>query len=387
MGLFSLSKRRRANTLAKQLLTTSLCALGAYGCLAPSEPSSESGQPGSSSHSPTGAGVGTSPPSGIAGPAPSRPTAPAESGPTTPSVADPDLCNRPCSAPSACSPGDTLCQESALASRDLECVVALTVCEEGRVVCRATRSSDAGARCTTREGHWGVCSSQGICAPQGENEPGACIPYCEVCGASDGCGGVCLEGACANPGQACNQGVCACEPRCESCGGSDGCGGTCLEGACPGENEQCIEGTCECVPLCRTCGGSDGCGGVCSFDESTPLCPNEQEECIEGVCECIPRCETCGGPDGCGGTCQTGRCPTSGQSCKNGACTYCPRDEYPKYCESQYGNSCWASNVDCTTVHRVCSDFVQNGVQECQLKACRTGYKLNEDVPPSCVKK
>jgi hypothetical protein len=68
----------------------------------------------------------------------------------------------------------------------------------------------------------------------------SCAPNCsgQACGAPDGCGGVCSQGACPS-GTTCGGGgtpnQCGCTPSCAgaACGASNGCGGTCTSGSCP----------------------------------------------------------------------------------------------------------------------------------------------------------
>lgn len=69
----------------------------------------------------------------------------------------------------------------------------------------------------------------------------------------------------------------ACTPHCTTCGAADGCGGVCQQGACPTAFE-CVHGSCVCVPNCegKQCGEDDGCNGscnvgTCSNDISTSL--------------------------------------------------------------------------------------------------------------------
>jgi hypothetical protein len=213
-----------------------------------------------------------------------------------------------------------------------------------------------------------------------------CVPDCSanVCGGSDGCGGICKTGSCASG--VCQQASagtysCVCTPNCSQakCGGSDGCGktctGTCQSGAscylnnfssyvcsdtnvctgvacgalggagipcsgtCPTGNNcsrQASAGgataaptyACVCVPSCpaNSCGAADGCGGTCKY------CSAAGSSCVQssGVWSCCtPACtgKTCGASNGCGGTCASGSgCTTpctpscAGKTCGDNGC-------------------------------------------------------------------
>lgn len=105
-----------------------------------------------------------------------------------------------------------------------------------------------------------------VLAACGTSEPGASMgpegngPSCAGCLLSSG---ECVAGdrdavcgtagtrcvSCSDPGQRCVDGACQCVPACDNkvCGASDGCGGICL-GRCP-EHEWCdFDGTCSCGP-------------------------------------------------------------------------------------------------------------------------------------------
>ncbi len=172
----------------------------------------------------------------------------------------------------------------------------------------------------------GACIDTCLCPPPG-CAPGVaciegqcCIPDCnerpQVCGKSDGCGGICdcpeLDGGTGKGGIGpADGGGTSCTPMCppgKPCV-PNGCGGMC--NTCP-SGQSCFNGGC-CTPNCApgTCGVNNGCGGTCQ-------CNGNNQVCTGGKC-CTPQCGpgSCGQPDGCGGKCST--CPT-GLTCEAGVC-------------------------------------------------------------------
>jgi hypothetical protein len=152
---------------------------------------------------------------------------------------------------------------------------------------------------------------------------GTCVPSCVgiACGASDGCGSVCTEGACGD-GQRCVSNVCVCD--------TTSCTGCCSAETCePGtDNAACGHGggacqTCAAAAICGTgdCGTCGGNGQMCCAGSScaSPLTCGGGGQAA--VCGCTPSCvgKGCGADDGCGGTCMQGSC-LAGQTCAGGVC-------------------------------------------------------------------
>ncbi len=197
----------------------------------------------------------------------------------------------------------------------------------------------------------------------------ACIPDCDgaECGASDGCGGVCTEGACADPLATCDAGVCECVDK------------TCNTVCCP-DGWSCKDGECVdiCVPICvgMACGDDDGCGNACPGD-----CPGAGEICVGGSCfcqfatcdgdccaegeacfggNCVP-CDpqTCGAlgaacgfvDDGCGGPLFCGSCGAD-ELCDEGVCL-CAHESCNGFC-CGFGEIC--DGVQCTVCPTDCTD-------------------------------
>jgi len=201
---------------------------------------------------------------------------------------------------------------------------------------------------------------------RGEGGGGDCVRDCPVdgvCGADDGCGGVCTGGKCPDETNLCIDAECYC-PGCSEdadCGADDGCGNACPIGKCdPGR--ICIRGLCECDPVCSDdaeCGADDGCGGTCDGD-----CPAGQRcERDHGVhsCQCAPDCGgnvACGADDGCGGTCDRGDCP-AGETCDHGACV-------PDDC----GQSCGCGE---TCVAGACLPLCSADETQCGCNTCCAG--------------
>lgn len=94
-----------------------------------------------------------------------------------------------------------------------------------------------------------------------------------------------------------------CKPSCEqkACGADDGCGGRCVQGACP-DNASCAQGRCECL--------GDACGQAC--------CASGQS-CHAGSC-CTPQCgeRACGPDPACGAPC--GYCDRAAYCSAEGTC-------------------------------------------------------------------
>ncbi|MBI5538397.1 MAG: hypothetical protein HY898_37080 [Deltaproteobacteria bacterium] len=136
-----------------------------------------------------------------------------------------------------------------------------------------------------------------------------CQPNCtgKVCGADNGCGYPCQDGACGGAQEVCNAGKCVCQPDCagKTCGAPDGCNKSCNTGTC-GANASCKQGTCVCDNL--------SCASAC--------CTTGQV-CASGTC-CTPQCgtATCGPDPVCGQSC--GTCPQPGggleATCSQGQC-------------------------------------------------------------------
>jgi hypothetical protein len=78
------------------------------------------------------------------------------------------------------------------------------------------------------------------------------------------------------------------------CGQSDGCGGICEDGAC-GPDEFCDSGTCAPIVCSPACGYGEVCSGgncvdVCDSGEtycSGDCCDNGTEECFAGSCRLL----------------------------------------------------------------------------------------------------
>ena len=220
-----------------------------------------------------------------------------------------------------------------------------------------------------------------------------CVPVCEldgVCGAEDGCGGLC-PGACELFGQVCLDGACVCEfidcgeefgccvefdictelgccfPACFEdglCGTDDGCGGICLEGVCAEDGQVCIDGAC-CTPDCdgMFCGDDDGCGGYC--DGPCPDCWTHT--CVDGECQCI-------------GILCFGVCCAPDQDCVDGECTYlCEPDCADKVCEEDdgCGNPCFGPCVEGVSV---CDPCFPGPICDCLFEACGDGCCLEGEV-------
>ncbi len=184
-----------------------------------------------------------------------------------------------------------------------------------------------------------VCNSLGY-KVNDNGDCGVCQPNCvgASCGADDGCGGICLRGACLS-NEVCSNGSCTnCSANCDgkACGEPDGCSGLCSSGICDlgesCENNNCVSCTSNCDN--KACGASDGCGGKCMSGSCAA-----GETCVEGSCVCVKNCDNkaCGASDGCGGKCN-GSC-SPGKTCQNYECvtSTCTPDCTNKACGASDG--------------------------------------------------
>jgi hypothetical protein len=99
-----------------------------------------------------------------------------------------------------------------------------------------------------------------------------CLPSCtgNICGAADGCGGVCPTGTCTQPHSTCKGGKCECNWA--------SCGGTC----CSSSAHVCTAANTCCRPTCtgRECGPDP----TCNIPDACGTCPGDKVCNTQGKC-------------------------------------------------------------------------------------------------------
>jgi len=238
----------------------------------------------------------------------------------------------------------------------------------GDAICNGTES------CST-------CSADcGSCPP-----PPPCVPNCsnKACGASNGCGGVCLSGSCSG-GLVCEGGRCVTAVACtDSDGGAnpflkgvvsengvqstDYCNNnqylveylcqethkswTTIDCYTSGSGQGCYSGTCKCTPNCtnKKC-GSDGCGGSCG--EPTKTCEttykgqcgvNLDNGCDQNILDCSNNCSR---------ESTKKYCNPGNKLCEEKkVCKTCAKD-YPGQC-GKFDDGC-GQKIDCTCTNQNC---------------------------------
>jgi len=199
-----------------------------------------------------------------------------------------------------------------------------------------------------------------------------CFPDCDglLCGADDGCGGLC-DGPCSAPMTSCQEGACVCTWK--ECGGTcclegDTCQGDacCTPAACEDQGAVCgyVPDGCGNMLPCGDCAGGQTCDidnqCTCETVECGGVCCAADETCVDGLCTfqgCVPDCadKICGLDDGCGDPCD-GPCPGANETCEAGACV----------CDGpSCGGGCCAAGEACQA--GVC---VEACVPDCSDKLC-----------------
>lgn len=218
------------------------------------------------------------------------------------------------------------------------------------VACTANRECGDCSRCIEGRCRW-QCTVTEVCLSGAGGrccQPRGC-PAGTNCGTvEDGCGGTVPCGSCPLAGQPCTDNVCGtCVPTCTGkvCGADDGCGGMCQSGTCTGA-EVCggggMPGVCGCETNAQACGSQTcgtavnncgitvpctGCTGCCAGNTCVASGAQTPGQCGTGTpgaaCVACPTCQTCSGGMCITDPAQDGQCcgtANGGTRCQNGSC-------------------------------------------------------------------
>ena len=245
---------------------------------------------------------------------------------------------------------------------------------------------------------------------------GVCEVICDAdcseaaCGGDDGCGGICLQGSCADGWSQCYNGVCACEHiSCgETCCGPDQ---VCQAGACC-DPVTCADVGAECGLIDNGCGGQTSCGACdstqwcdelnicyCTHEVCGDTCCGEAEVCEGGACCAPATCDdlgaTCGAPgDGCGTDLECGECvdnyvcgPAFTCDCPGAICLDVCCGVGVEACDGPEG-SCGGPTPQCdgklcgddNEVGGVCDGPCEDPNETCEFGVCECAYEACGDV-------